>query len=60
MAEKLKKAVRTFLGGVRCISLAPAPRRPRVRRGPARCWLKTAERLSRATEEVGRALAQQA
>lgn len=59
MAEVIKRAVRSFAGGIRYITLSPAPRSPRQRRDPSRYWFRTGERMSRAAKEVGRAIAAQ-
>lgn len=56
-SKRLRRAVRSLLSGLRYITLAPPPRRARVRRDPSRHWAKAGERLSRASSEVGRALA---
>jgi hypothetical protein len=58
MAERLRRTVRSLFSGLRYITLAPPRPRRHVRRDPARHWIRAGERLSRATEEVGRALAQ--
>lgn len=58
MAEAIKRAVRSFAGGIRYITLSPARRGFRPRRcDPSRYWFKTGERMARATKEVGRAIA---